>query len=661
MQAGRHAAASQLPRLSPRACIPARPHTGRRVPAPTHTQSIFALPEALSFNDALTAGRAHGAAAEGSGRVPVVRPLRRAPRHPRAAMPVLLLGGAPAKQAQIERYLAEELRQFLELRREPGEGQEPEAPAAGTSPGRDAAAAAGADTAAAAAAKAPSSLSPLPSSSQPSHEQQQPLAQKHQTQHAEAPPPPPPPQQQQRFESDDEIAAQKAAARAEMARMGEPLPDPPSKAPPRSVCSPGPSSLAHRPPRPRHAPPPRPQPRAPPQILSPAGASQMAWLLLAALLGCLVLQSLLTVGASLGRDAAWLRTAGSLQLSVHLSCSASCRAGTAAHATPPLPHSSSQVTATGGAAATAKGRLVSRLLHHPWAGGLAAGLALPGLLLAVARNAVLHFDDARTEARYAAWLNAQYGPWDAPVHALSLLAGLSLFVAARGHGEHLAALLPSGLAAVVGGGGEAAQSFPLDQPAAAAALPALALLAPAASVAAAAALRMRWYASCREDVTLAARFAQAAAGLLVARAAAGGAALSAAPAGGPAWLWFGAAQLGAAGVARMRASAYLPAQLLLVAAAAACAVGTAGGVLLVAARLVGAGWCAPALLTLVLDAASRRAFIVEASGAYSSATGSIYGSPAYSGSPAGSAKRGKEGFESDEFRGAAGASGSWVG
>ncbi|KAI8477266.1 MAG: hypothetical protein J3K34DRAFT_389750 [Monoraphidium minutum] len=276
-----------------------------------------------------------------------------------------------------------------------------------------------------------------------------------------------------------------------------------------------------------------------------------------------------------------------------------------------------------------RGRLLRSLNKHPWAlaalpPALAAAL-LPGLL----RGRALHFADCGAEARYADWLNAGGAARDVLVHAAWLALGTSAFVHARSGGAaaelgELAGWLPPCL---LGGGGAAAFGA-----AALAALVPLAALGPAAPAAAAAALRSGWYAAHRERVLVAARLLQALAALwLRARGGAAPAApapAAAAAAAGPglagAWAPALSTQVAVALLARVRLSAFLPAQLLHVLAVAATwpaggggAAAGAGGLqaLLYYSRLIGLGWCAPALLVLAVESVSRRAFALSGYGA----------------------------------------------
>ena len=553
-------------------------------------QSIFALPDSpISFKDAT-----------GGLSLPPSAPRRAADRRPRGSLPLPpappAAADARAKRARLEQFLEEDLRRLL--------GRAPAGADASASEAATAAAPAAADAAAAAAARvepeAPSgSRAPV-------------------------------------FESDEAIAAQKAAARERMAAMASgsgsgsggaggsgaaaaassgggagtsraavdqsqqqqqqqdeqeaemrrlaglkkaaALEVDPA-APSRSV-----PALSEVPARPRPLLAPSPSAaaaaalaaarrRAPPPVVARAPAA--LWLALG-LAACAALQCLEPLRAS----------------------------------SPPL----------GAALAFApKGRLLLRLQRHPWALAALPAAALAALLPALLRAAPLHFADAAVEAKYAAWFNRRHAARDLFVHALWLAAAVAAFVRARAGAGGVGGAFGAGF----GGGGDAA----------AAALAPLALLGPAVPAALAAALRHRWYAARRERVLVAARLAQALAALAL-RAAA-----PARLAG--AWPLLAGAQVAGALLMRVRLSAFLPAQLLHVlvaacadgacaaaaaaggggasAAATAAAAGAAGaaagedagGVAALAhvARLVGFGWCAPALLVLALEARSRGAFV----------------------------------------------------
>jgi len=104
-------------------------------------QSIFALPESpISFQQMIAASglRSTGQppSAFSSGSLSAVRLIRRPVRSPRATLPLLLQDPQPAKQEQLDQYLNENLRRYLELRQQ---AVREEAQVAGTSDGAAAA------------------------------------------------------------------------------------------------------------------------------------------------------------------------------------------------------------------------------------------------------------------------------------------------------------------------------------------------------------------------------------------------------------------------------------------------------------------------------------------------------------------------------------------
>lgn len=238
-----------------------------------------------------------------------------------------------------------------------------------------------------------------------------------------------------------------------------------------------------------------------------------------------------------------------------------------------------------------KGRLLLRLQQYPWALSALPALLLLLLLPGLLRSRSLHFAGAGVEAQYAAWFNRRHVGRDLMVHGAWLIAAVGMFVQARsGAAAHGAAPWQ-----------QKAAGAALD-PAALPLLTPLALLGCAAPAAAAAALRRRWYAAHRERVLVGSRLAQMLAALALR-------ALAPARLDG-AWPMLALAQISCALLMRVRFSAFLPAQLLhvLVAVCAGGGCATGAGAVLHFSRLLGFGWCAPALLVFALETYSRRSF-----------------------------------------------------
>jgi len=234
-------------------------------------------------------------------------------------------------------------------------------------------------------------------------------------------------------------------------------------------------------------------------------------------------------------------------------------------------------------------------------------------VVGLAQNTVLHFADATSEALYKQWLNRRNASRDLLVRAAVLTAITGLFVRSRRHAdERLLIALPDGA------------TLDLINPVAAFAsvkqqcggligAAAAALVAPTVCVAFSAALRIRWYSQHRERMLLAASAVQAigAVTLRLALSQTGAASTVALQMTDTAWLLLAATQLVCALLVHVRFSVFATAQLLQVISTAclgaACGSGAAAAAVHYS-RLVGFGWCAPALLAFGLDAYSRRSF-----------------------------------------------------